>query len=132
MLKYQLNSGKILELNLAPTETALALFRAVTIECRKCELKLNITPETNMYELLTNNSEAILKLLGSEAVMEAVKDCCGKVLYNKQRFTMDLFEDEQARADFFGVMIIVALENLLPFFPSLRTYSEIILSLFLK
>lgn len=132
MLKYQLKSGRKVEFSLAPVETALSLYRTIMSECQRCKLDLSIDENMTMLDLLSKNSEIILKLMGSESVMEAIKDCCAKVLYNGAKFSMDLFEEENARADFFGVMILVALENLLPFFPSLRMYSEMLLSLFLR
>lgn len=131
MLKYQLKSGRKVELSLAPVETALALYRTIMTECQNCKLDLSISEDMTMLDLLSKNSEVILKLMGSESVTESIKECCAKVRYNNEKFSMDLFEEEKARADFFGVMILVALENLLPFFPSLRTYSEMLLSLFL-
>lgn len=132
MLKYQLKSGKTVELNLAPVETALALYRAVVGECQRCKLDLTITEEMTMLDLLMKNSEILLRVMGSEYVMEAIKACCDKVLYDKQRFSMELFEDEKARGDFFGVMVLVALENLIPFFPQARSFSEMLLSPFLR
>ncbi len=132
MRKFQLKSGKMIEFSLAPIDKALMLYRAVVSECRGAGLDLEITAEMTIADLLLKNTEILLKVFGSELVMEAVKECCDKVLYNGQRFDMDLFEDEGARADFFGVMILVALENLIPFFPEARIISSPILSQFLK
>lgn len=132
MLKYQLKSGKTVGLNLAPVETALALYRAVVSECQRCKLDLTITEDMTMLDLLIKNSEVLLRVMGSEYVMESIKACCDKVLYDKQRFSMELFEDEKARGDFFGVMVLVALENLVPFFPQARWWSETLLSAFLR
>lgn len=131
MIKFQLKSGRIVEMNLAPVETALELYRAVTSECAHCKLDLKIEDGMTMLELIGKNSEPLLRVLGSEYVMESVKNCCAKVIYNKQKFSMDLFEDEKARGDFFGVMLLVALENLIPFFPQLRSKSDALLSQFL-
>ena len=131
MLKFQLKSGRIVEMNLAPVETALALYRAVVQECQQAKIDLTIKEGMTLLELLGKNGEPLLRVMGSEYVMEAIKDCCPKVLYNKQKFSMDSFEDEKARADYFGVMILVALENLIPFFPQARSISNAILSLFL-
>lgn len=131
MIKYQLKSGKLLEIDLVPISIALELYRTVLNECAFCKFDLKIEENMTMLELAGKNSEALFRILGSENVMEVVQRCCAKVLYNKERFSMDLFEDEKARGDLFGVLIIVALENLLPFFPQLRSKSEMLLSLFL-
>lgn len=131
MLKFQLKSGRIVEMNLAPVETALALYRAVMQECQQAKIDLTIKEDMTLLELLGKNSEPLLRVMGSEYVMEAIRNCCAKVIYNKQKFSMDLFEDEKARGDYFGVMVLVALENLIPFFPQARSVSNAILSQFL-
>lgn len=131
MLKFQLKSGRIVEMNLAPVETALALYRAVMQECQQAKIDLTIKEDMTLLELLGKNSEPLLRVMGSEYVMEAIRNCCAKVIYNKQKFSMDLFEDEKARGDYFGVIVLVALENLIPFFPQARSVSNAILSQFL-
>jgi hypothetical protein len=67
-------------------------------------------------DLLLKNKEACLNILSSELVLEAIKDCCSKVVYDKQRFNMNLFEKMENRKDFIPVMMIVAMENIRPFF----------------
>ena len=120
MLKFQLKSGKMVELNLAPMAECLALYRAIIHECKGAGLDITIANEETIAEVLTKNIDALLNVIGSEYVMEAIKGCMAKVLYDKQRFNLDLFEnDEKARGDFFPLLTLVAVENLRPFFPSL-------------
>lgn len=132
MNKYQLKSGAIVKFNLATIEQALTLFRAIVRECKSAGLELAINENMSIADLFLKNTPALLNVISSEVVLEAIKGCCDKVLYNDARFTMELFEDEQARGDFFAVMTLVALENLTPFFPEVRTVSSIILSQFVK
>lgn len=146
MLKFQLKSGKHLEFNLASIDKALALYRAVIFECKGDKIKLDkliegikaiygggeVPENFSLLDIIAENKEAILSVISSEYVMEAIKDCCEKVLYDKQRFSMDLFEDINNRADFFGVMVIVALENLSPFFYQTPTYFTMLSAPFLK
>lgn len=132
MRKYQLASGKILEFNLAGIEQALELFRAVLCQCKNAGLDLNIMADTQFIDIIGKNREAILNIFSSENVLEAVKNCCDKVLYDKKHFSLSLFEEENARADFIGVMFIVGVENLTPFFPQARSFFEPIQSLFLR
>lgn len=132
MRKYQLASGKILEFNLAGIEQALELYRAVLSECKNAGLDFNLTEEDKLIDVLLKNKEALLNIASSSNVMEQIKLCCNKVIYNKQKFSMELFEDEKARGDFFAVMVIVGLENIRPFFPSLHMFFDAIASLFLK
>lgn len=116
MLKFQLKSGKKLEVDIAPIETGLNLYRAILIECKGANLDLSVAKEDTVMTMLFKNKEACLNVLSSETVLEAVKDCCAKVVYDKQRFTMDLFNKLENRKDFIPVMMIVAMENIRPFF----------------
>lgn len=116
MLKFQLKSGRKLEIDIAPIETGLNLYRAILIECKGANLDLSVANEDTVMTMLLKNKEACLNVLSSEAVLEAVKDCCAKVVYDKQRFTMDLFNKLENRKDFIPVMMIVAMENIRPFF----------------
>lgn len=146
MLKFQLKSGKQLEFNLAPIDKALNLYRAIIYECKGDKIKLDklvnalkaayageeVQDGFSILDVLVDNKEAILSVIGSEYVMNAIQECCDKVLYDKQRFSLELFEDEKNRADFFGIMVIVALENLSPFFYQTPTYFTMLLAPFLK
>lgn len=146
MIKFQLKSGKLLELNLAPIDKALALYRAIIYECKGDKIRIDkliqalkavysgqeIPEDLSMLDIIAENKEAILSIIGSEYVMNAIQDCCEKVLYNKQRFSLELFEDKENRADYFGVMVIVALENLNPFFYQTPTYFTMLSAPFLK
>lgn len=115
-LKFQLKSGKKLEIDIAPIETGLTLYRAILIECKGANLDLSVAEEDTIYSMLLKNKEACLNVLSSEAVLEAVKSCCDKVVYDKQRFSMELFDKVENREDFISVMMIVAMENIRPFF----------------
>lgn len=116
MLKFQLKSGKKLEIDIAPIETGLNLYRAILVECKGANLDLSVANEDTIMDLLLKNKEACLNILSSELVLEAIKDCCSKVVYDKQRFNMSLFEKMENRKDFIPVMMIVAMENIRPFF----------------
>lgn len=116
MLKFQLKSGKKLELDIAPIEVGLNLYRAILCECKGANLDLSVAEEDTILTMLLKNKEACLNVLSSETVLEAIKDCCAKVVYDKQRFNMELFEKVENRKDFISVMMIVAMENIRPFF----------------
>lgn len=132
MNKYTLNSGKIVEISLSSVEVALNLYRAILTECKNANVDISNLDEKTLLEIFQTNIEAIINIFASELVMDAVKDCCKRVVYNKQKFSMDLFEDEKNRADFFPLMQLVAMENLAPFFPNLRIVFEIIEASILK
>ena len=130
-LKFQLQSGKKIEIDIAPLEVCLNLYRAVVNECKNAGLDITIANEDTLLSLLMKNKEALLNVISSEAVMEAIKDCCPKVLYDKQRFSMDLFEKVENRKDFFAVMAIVGIENIRPFFAEPHTILNAVQSQFL-
>lgn len=132
MLKFQLKSGAKIEYNLASIEQALKLYRALIIECKCAGIDITAKEDETILDIVMKNREALLNIMGSENVLECIKDCCDQVLYNGQRFSMDLFEEEKAREDFFPLMILVGVENVRPFFPSLHTVYSVILSLVLK
>lgn len=132
MLKYQLQSGAKVEFNLGTIEQALGLYRALIYECKNAGLDVTVLEGDTVLDVVMKNKEAILNILGSEHVIECIKECCSKVLYNGQKFSMVLFEEEKARQDFFPLMMLVGVENVRPFFPNLHTAYSIILSLVLK
>lgn len=132
MRKYQLASGKVLEFNLAGVEQALSVYRAVLHECKGAGLDITVLPEETIADVIIKNKEAVLNIMSSEAVMDAVVECCGKVLYDKQHFSIGLFNDEKAREDLLPVIAIVGMETIRPFFPALRSFLDAIQSLFLK
>lgn len=116
MLKFQLKSGKKLEVDIAPIETGLTLYRAILTQCKNANLDLSVADDDTVMTMLLKNIEACLNVLSSEEVLEAVKDCCAKVVYDKQRFNMELFNKIENRKDFIPIMMIVAMENIRPFF----------------
>lgn len=132
MLKFELQSGKILEIDLAKTEDAWNLYCAIVNECKGTGLDLKIAEEDTIADLIMRNTEALLNIISSKQVLEATKDCSLRNLYDKQKFSMDLFEDEKARGDFIPVMAVTAIENIRPFFPNLHIILGQVESGFLK
>lgn len=131
MIKFELKSGKKVEFSLSSIDKGLNLFRAFAQELARNNIKLP-TEEMSLLNLLEKNQGIILNLASSENILECIKECCDKVLYDGQRFSMDLFEDEAARQDFFRIITIVGVETIRPFFPSLETVYSLILSVVLK
>lgn len=132
MQKFMLQSGKVVELSLAPIETALNLYRTIIYECKNAGLDLKIVEGESIADVILKNTEALLNILGSQQVLEAVQECSAKNLYDKQRFSMELFEDEKARGDFLPLIYLTAVENIRPFFPNLHTIFSMAEDVFLK
>ena len=120
-LKFQLASGKKIEMDIAPIDLGLNLCRCVLNECKNAGLNLTVNEGDTIFDLILNNKEALLNVLSSEPVLEAVKDCCAKVLYDKQRFSMEIFEIVENRKDFVPLMMVVGMENIRPFFAAPHT-----------
>ena len=121
MRKFQLQSGKIVEMNLATTPQALTLYRAIVYECKNAGLDISSITFESIGNVLLKNIDAILNIIGSELVFNAIEGCCEKVIYDGQHYNIDIFEDEKAKGDYFGLMLLVATENIRPFFPSLHS-----------
>lgn len=132
MSKFILVSGKVVDIPLATIEQALNLYQAVASECKHANLDLKIEDDTTVWQLLDKNTEALLNIVSSSTVLEAIKDCSTKVLYDKQHFSIQLFGKEDYRGDFFPVLELIALENLRPFFPMYHTVFNVISSRLLK
>ncbi len=132
MQKFMLQSGKVVELSLAPIEIALNLYRTIICECKNAGLDLKVTEGESIADVILKNTEALLNILGSQQVLEAVQECSAKNLYDKQRFSMELFEDEKARGDFLPLIYLTAVENIRPFFPNLHTIFSMVEDVFLK
>lgn len=131
-LKYQLISGSKLEFNLAPLEPALLLFHAIINECKNANLDLSIADDTTYMKLILQNQKAVFNLLSSNDIQEAILECSKKVLYNNQHFELSLFEKEENRRDFYPALLVIAMENIRPFFPEVLTYFQPIQNLCLK
>lgn len=115
-LKFQLQSGKKVEIDIASIDNCIALYRAIVHQCKNAGLDISTTEEDTVSSLILKNIEACLNVISSEMVLEEIKNCCAKVVYDKQRFSMDIFEKVENRQDFIPLMVLVATENIRPFF----------------
>lgn len=125
MLKFVLNSGKKVEVTLADTETALTLHQAILQQCKGAGLDLRVNAEETITDLILKNREVLLNIFSSKQIVECIKDCCSKVVYDGKRFCMDIFEDIKAKGDFYPLMLLIAIENIRPFFPQAHTMCDI-------
>lgn len=132
MQKFKLVSGKIYEFAYAPVTVAWELYCAVVNECKGTGLNLKIASEDTLADVICKNTEALLNIISSKAVLEVIEECAEKNLYDKERFSTDLFEDVNNRGDYIAVLAITALENLKPFFPSHRIIFEMLEAQYLK
>lgn len=131
MDKEILKSGKALYIDLAPMSSSWKLFQAVVVAFKKngINLKVDLETEINFRDIFLANAgeclNGLMDILVSDIVIERILDCGAKCLYEangvKHKITLDTFEKEDSRADFFEVMYKIAIRNLKPFFPQLPT-----------
>lgn len=131
MDKEILKSGKALYVDLAPITSSWKLFQAVVMAFKKngINLKVDLDTEINFRDIFLKNAgeclNGLMDIVVSDTVIETVLDCAAKCLYEaggvKHKITLDTFEKEDFRADFFEVMYKIAIRNLRPFFPQLPT-----------
>lgn len=133
MKDIELKSGNILKFGLPHIEKSLRLANIVarTFSEHGLDIKLSRDTEVSIEKLFFGNQEAFLKgltdIVFNEQVGKVVLDCAEKCLYvaeNKQmKITLDTFDAEAYRGDYYEVMVKIAWENIKPFFGNLLTKS---------
>ncbi|MEE0061548.1 MAG: hypothetical protein UE295_12030 [Acutalibacteraceae bacterium] len=131
MQDIQLKSGNVLKFGLPPIIDSIRLTNTVAkvFSNRGLEIKLDRDSELSFSALFDKNPDAFIKgladIIFEEYIMELVLKCAEKCLYVcngvSQKITLDTFDNEKNRADFYEVMIKIAIENIRPFFGNLLT-----------
>lgn len=116
MYKFLLKSGKRIEIQLASVSQALNLLQTALYITSKNDLDLKDIFELPLRDLILKNSKALLNLMASPELIEAVEDCAKGCFYEKMPYSRDIFEDESRREDFLPCLFLIFLENLRPFF----------------
>ena len=126
--KEKLQSGNTLSITLAPIKDSYKLFQAVVYEFKKngIDLKLDRDSEINFLKIFEDNVSACLSglanIITSDMVLDVIMEMGQRCIYTangvSQKVTMDVFEEEANRRDFFEVIMKIALRNLKPFFQS--------------
>ncbi len=115
-----LRSGRSLELGMAPFSVGMKLFKVIANELKLVDVDLGSLDLSKIAGKDINTlKNAILQLLGSDALEAAVFACMEKCLLEGQRVTRQTFEPEDMRGDFLPVAWEVIKFNLSPFFSSL-------------
>ena len=114
--KINLPSGATLEITLAPFADANALNKAVAKEL----LKLKINKDLD-FEDPNFIKDLVCSAISSDEIMNALENCFKRCTYNNLKITMDTFESEEARGDYFIVCKEVLTVNCAPFVKSLSS-----------
>lgn len=128
-MKKQLSSGATIEVSVADIRTGYALFCDVIRAFKAYGLDLSVPEKWSFQEIIrTNTSQFVngfLDVVTSQSVLDQVLVCGERSIYTKkgvaQKVTLDVFENEENREDFFEVMYTIAQENLRPFLPKALT-----------
>lgn len=122
-----LNSGSKLELGMAPFVVGMRLFKTVANELKVVDVQLNLE-DMNLRKLADKDintfKNAILQLVGSDALEASLFECMKRCLYNGEAINVKTFEPEDARADYLPVAWEVMKYNLAPFFRNLNLSSD--------
>lgn len=113
MAEMGLPSGAKLKIQPAPFAESKALFQAILEEMASLKLDMEAEIDGNFLK------DLFCVGLSSKKIDAALAPCVRRCLYNGQKITDDLFEDEKARGDYIDVIYEVAKENVLPFTKSL-------------
>lgn len=126
--KERLQSGNTLSITLAPIKDSYRLFQVVVMEFKKngIDLKLDRDSDIDFLKIFENNVSACLgglaNIITSDAVLEVIMEMGQRCVYTangvNQKVSMEVFEEESNRKDFFEVLMKIALRNLKPFFQS--------------
>lgn len=109
MKTFDLPSGAKLRIGLAPFADARDLYQSVLNEVKT--LKVDDDVEIDFSFLLS----IACTLLSSKDVESKMEKCMKKCLYNDDKITNDIFEDEEARQDYLDCVARVIWENIYPF-----------------
>ena len=131
MQKYILKSGKVIEFDYAPIEKALHLYRAVISAGQGTGLDLTVSEEDTLSDLFNKNIDTWLAIRSSEEVIDAVKDCASHCLYDKAKFAIERFEQED-RKDLIPLLELVCMENLRPFMRKAHIFFDVVQSELIK
>ena len=118
--KLSLKSGATLELQLASFAEAMRLFKTIANELKAVDIELDgLSLEKIKGTNINGIKNAVLQLIGSDAIETAVAKCMVRCLYNGQKIGPQTFETIEARADYLPVSWEVVKFNMAPFFANL-------------
>ena len=128
--EFELLSGKKLVVNIANFATAIQLSQALLKCLKNADIKfdkdsLNSLDFANLTEnpmLIGAFAKAALDAFTDPTIDVVFWEMAKKCTYDGLRVTEELFNNSvDARQDFYQLKFIILKENVLPFFPQLRT-----------
>lgn len=119
--KIKLNSGRVLTLGLAPFGDSRKLYQIASEGMTNFKLEGKQELDFNFLKDIT------CFLISNKEFEEALMECAKKCLYEGEKITEDIFEDEKAREDYLEICFHIAKKNIAPFTKTLmQKYSTLL------
>lgn len=119
MHKIDGDSGAEIVINVAPFDDAMQLKAAIGKQLSGHDIDLSkLTGQSDVKDVFPLVIKAVLSLDSSEDVQEAIFKCLLRCKYNGEKITKHTFENEDARADYYTIVVECLKVNLRPFFKS--------------
>jgi len=113
MTEIKTTSGASVVINIAPWEDAKRLKKAIERELANAGIKLNM--QSDVSELLS----ALLRVDSSDDVDAALWPCLARCTRNGSKIIPGMFDDSEARMDYYDIVSACIQENLRPLVESL-------------
>jgi hypothetical protein len=107
--KFTLPSGKELEVTMGSFTESRYLYQAFLKDAKNIDFDEDRDININFFK------DLLCVALSSKEIEEKLWVCMKRALYNKDKITLDTFESEEARGDYFHVCFYVVKVNILPF-----------------
>lgn len=117
-MEFTSKNGAKVVINHADFEDAMDLQSSILKEASKAEFSLegvDMSSDIDFSGLI----KAGMSVAGSKEVREIIFKCLVRCTYNGDKITKQVFENPEARKDYYEVVIACLKENLLPFFGGL-------------
>lgn len=109
MTKITLPSGLELQITPAPFADAKELYQAFLEELKQMKLDGATNIDHNFIK------DLFCVGFSSKKIEDKIWKCLNRCTYDKSKITLDTFESEQARSDYFDILFEVAKVNVMPF-----------------
>lgn len=113
MKKHTLESGRVLEIGLAPFANSWLVYQTFLKEISYIELDEEAEVNVNFLK------GVFCACMSSKHLEAAIWECMGRCKYDGQKIIRDTFEDVKAREDYIEICWLVAKENVEPFLKTL-------------
>lgn len=134
--EIELSNGKILKITLSPSMVCFKLLSVITSEFIKNGINIDVDikqikvingqiDKASFIELINKNVKgfaySFMSVCSSEEVLRQIMICGERCTIDKEKVSLDYFDEDENRGIFFEVLRHIAKRSLMPFFPWFRT-----------